>query len=232
MPSDAKRCRASWGDTWRYVATRHWESDGVMELENVVEKRSLRQTLAQAVSAIIHPVAFPLLTLAAISFTETNSARVSLIVCLIALGLTTAPVAALVGYQVARGHWTDLDVSVRQQRYALYPIGLACAIAMVIALVAARAPHGALVAALTMTLANGVDGVINFAYKVSAHATAAAACAALLWLFVPGWGAPAALAAALVGWSRVELGRHTTGQVLLGWLVGAASALAVQALFI
>jgi membrane-associated phospholipid phosphatase len=208
------------------------ESDEVMELENVAEKKSFRQALAQAISVIVHPVAFPLLTLAAIAFTETGSFRSSLIVCLIALALTTAPVAALVAFQVARGHWTDLDVSVRQQRYALYPIGLACALLMVAALAYVSAPRGAIAAAIAMTLANAVDGVINFAYKVSAHATAAATCAALLWIFVPGWGAPAALAAALVGWSRVELGRHTTGQVLLGWLVGIASALAVQLLFV
>ncbi|HEY8322998.1 MAG TPA: hypothetical protein VIG77_00800 [Ktedonobacterales bacterium] len=208
------------------------ESDEVMELENVAEKKPFRQALAQVISVIVHPVAFPLLTLAAIAFTETGSFRSSLIVCLIALALTTAPVAALVAFQVARGHWTDLDVSVRQQRYALYPIGLACALLMVAALAYVSAPRGAIAAAIAMTLANAVDGVINFAYKVSAHATAAATCAALLWIFVPGWGAPAALAAALVGWSRVELGRHTTGQVLLGWLVGIASALAVQLLFV
>ncbi|HZC04937.1 MAG TPA: phosphatase PAP2 family protein [Ktedonobacterales bacterium] len=203
-----------------------------MELENVVEKRPRRQTFAQAVSAIIHPVAFPLLTLAAITFTQTGSLRTTAIICLVALALTTAPVAALVGFQVARGHWTDLDVSVRQQRYALYPVGLLFELLLVGALALMRAPQGAIVAALAMTLANAVDGVINFAYKVSAHATSAATCAALLWLFVPGWGAPATLAAALVGWSRVELGRHTTGQVALGWLVGVAGALAAQALFI
>jgi membrane-associated phospholipid phosphatase len=211
---------------------RQTESDGDMELEKAEEKRPLRQTLAAAVSAIIHPVAFPLLTLGAITFTQTSSLHATLDVCLIALALTTAPVAALVGYQVARGHWTDLDVSVRQQRYALYPIGLICELLMIGAFVLLRAPHATIAAALAMALANAVDGVINYGYKVSAHTTAAAVCAALLWLLVPGWGAPAAVAAALVGWSRVELGRHTTGQVLLGWLVGIVSALAVQLLFI
>jgi membrane-associated phospholipid phosphatase len=211
---------------------RQTESDRGMELENAVEKRPLRQTLAAAVSAIIHPVAFPLLTLAAITFTQTSSPRATLVVCLIALVLTTGPVAALVGYQVARGRWTDLDVSVREQRYALYPVGLICSLLMIVAFLLIRAPHATIAAALAMALANAVDGVINYAYKVSAHATAAAVCAALLWLLVPGWGVPAALAAALVGWSRVELGRHTTGQVLLGWLVGAASALAVQLFFV
>lgn len=203
----------------------------LMELENVVEKRPLRQTLASAVSTIIHPIVFPLVTLAAITFLQTGSSREALKVCLVAVALTAAPVAALVGYQVARGHWTDLDVSVRTQRYALYPIGLVCALLMTGAFVLIRAPHATIAAALALALANAVDGVINYAYKVSAHTTAAAGCATLLWLFVPGWGLPAALAAALVGWSRVELGRHTTGQVVLGWLVGVVSALSVGLLF-
>lgn len=203
-----------------------------MELEKVVEKRPLRHTLAGTVSAIIHPVAFPLLTLAAITFTQTGSMRDAIKICLVALALTSAPVAALVGYQVARGHWTDLDVSVRKQRYALYPIGLVCALLMTAAFLWMGAPRATVIAALALALANTVDGVINYAYKVSAHATAAASCAALLWLFVPGWGAPAAIAAALVGWSRVELGRHTTGQVLLGWLVGVGSSLALGLLLV
>jgi membrane-associated phospholipid phosphatase len=47
----------------------------------------------------------------------------------------------------------------------------------------------------------------------------------MLWLgATPIWGIVASCAALLVGWSRVELGRHTRGQVLLGWGVGVASS--------
>lgn len=198
-----------------------------MELDKVVVKKPLRQTLAAAVSAIVHPVAFPLLTLAAITYTQTSSMRQALIVCLVALVTTTAPVAGLVAYQVARGHWTDFDVSVREQRYKLYPVGLLFSLLLTAIYFWMDAPRVTIIAALAFTLANTIDGVINYVYKVSAHATAAAGCAALLWLFAPGWGVPAAIATTLVGWSRVELGRHTTGQVVLGWLVGLSSALAI-----
>jgi membrane-associated phospholipid phosphatase len=149
----------------------------------------------------------------------------------VALLLVSAPVAALVSYQVLRGRWTDLDVSVRQQRYLLYPVGMACGVLMVVALLAIGAPTAAIATTLALALANGVDGLINFAYKVSAHAATAATCAALLWLHTPTWGPPVALAAALVGWSRVELGRHTAGQVILGWAVGLGSALTVFAFY-
>jgi len=203
-----------------------------MELDKVVVKKPLRQTLAAAVSAIVHPVAFPLLTLGVITFSQTFSMREALIVCLIALVTTTAPVAGLVAFQVARGHWTDFDVSVREQRYKLYPVGLLFSLLLTGIYVWMGAPHVTIAAALATTLANGIDGVINYAYKVSAHATAAAGSAALLWLFAPGWGVPAAIAAALVGWSRVELGRHTTGQVILGWVVGLGSAVALGLLLV
>jgi membrane-associated phospholipid phosphatase len=202
-----------------------------MSVERAVAKKPPRQTVAAAVSTIVHPVALPLLTLAVITYTAIGSLQRSLMIAVVALLLVSAPVAALVSYQVLRGRWTDLDVSVRQQRYLLYPVGMACGVLMVVALMAMGAPTAAIATTLALALANGLDGLINFAYKVSAHAATAATCAALLWLHTPNWGPPVALAAALVGWSRVELGRHTTGQVILGWAVGVGSALTVFALY-
>ncbi|MEO7000686.1 MAG: hypothetical protein ABI068_02695 [Ktedonobacterales bacterium] len=196
-----------------------------MELDKMVIKATGRQTVAHWISMIIHPVAFPLVTLGVITEHASGSLNLALKLALAALALTSLPVALLVVWQVTHDKWTDLDVSVRRQRYVLYPIGLFCTIAMVVAFLWLHAPLLTVGAALSLALANAVDGVINFAYKVSAHATGAAACAALLW-FVPGWGVPATIAALLVGWSRVVLGRHTRGQVLLGWTVGAASAAA------
>lgn len=227
MRTEQPRCSAEPGvriSRWRWHGGR-------MSVERVVAKKPFRQVVAATISTVIHPVALPLLTLAVVTYFATGSIQRGVIIALVALLLTTTPVAALAAYQVARGHWTDLDVSVREQRYALYPVGLACAALMVVAFIVMRAPVPAIASALTMALVNGVDGVINFAYKVSAHATAASTCAALLWIHAPGWGAPVAVAAALVGWSRVELGRHTTGQVVLGWAVGVAGALAVHGFY-
>src|SRR5579862_6391138 len=188
----------------------------------MVIKTSYCRTVAHWISIIVHPIAFPLLTVGALTEYRTHSFSLAAQITVFALALTSLPVAALVVWQVARGRWTDLDVSVRRQRYALYPVGIVCMLLMVGAFTLMQAPRLAIGAALTMLLANIVDGIINFTYKVSAHATGAAACAALLWL-IPGWGIPASIAALLVGWSRVELGRHTRGQVLLGWSVGLAS---------
>lgn len=193
----------------------------------MVMKATYRQTVAHWISIIVHPVAFPLLTVALLTNLATNSWSYAVRITFLGVALTALPVAALVVWQVSRGHWTDLDVSVRRQRYALYPVGLLCMALMIGVFVAIQAPRLAIALAIALGVASSVDGLINFAYKVSAHATGAAVCAAFLW-FVPGWGIPATLAALLVGWSRVALGRHTRGQVLLGWGVGLAGTLAAM----
>lgn len=191
-----------------------------MRVEHVEVKQSPRQEVARWVSTIVHPIAFPLLTLGIITEAATGSVPQALTWVLVALALVSLPVSVLVSYQVLRGHWTDLDVSVRRQRYALYPFGLACMIALALVYAHFGAPQIAVRASISIVVANVLDGLINFVYKVSAHATGAAVCATLLWFTTLAWGLPAAVAALAVGWSRVELRRHTPGQVVLGWIVG------------
>jgi membrane-associated phospholipid phosphatase len=202
-----------------------------MGLDHDVAKTSGRTTLARWISRIIHPVVFPLITLGIVTYYADPSHSLVAAVrwVLLALALTTVPISLLVMYQVWRGHWSDLDVSVRRQRYTLYPFGLACMIALAVVFVVLRAPAIAVSATAAIVVANLVDGAVNLVYKVSAHATAAAMCATVLYVGAPPWAVPAALAALLVGWSRVALGRHTTGQVVLGWLVGICSVAAVFA---
>ena len=196
-----------------------------MHVENSAVKPSPRVEVARWVSVIVHPVAFPLVTLGVVCYLATSSFPRTAQWVLLALALVSLPVSLLVASQVLSGRWTDLDVSVRRQRYALYPFGLACMLALALSFAHFGAPRIAVQATFAIVIANLADGLINFAYKVSAHATGAALCASILWSAAPAWGVAGALAALAVGWSRVELRRHTPGQVLLGWVVGLLSAL-------
>jgi membrane-associated phospholipid phosphatase len=202
-----------------------------MIVEKAAPKMPTRHALARWISIIIHPIVYPLVTLAIIIDEATHGDHaLSFRFLLLALALTSLPVTLLVGYQVASGHWTDLDVSVRKQRYFLYPFGLAGLVLLALAFRWLGAPAVAVKAAVASVIANLADGVINFWYKVSAHTTSAAVCATLLTLLVPALAVPSILAAVAVAWSRVELGRHTVGQAVLGLGVGAGSVLATFAI--
>lgn len=188
-----------------------------------------REELARIISTVVHPVLFPLVALGLTLYVRSDDSVGETARDLgLALALTTLPIAVLVGVQVLRGKWTDLDVSVRRQRYALYPFGIACMAALAVTYARLNAPQVAVQSAVALVLANVVNGLVNFVYKVSAHATGAAASATLLWLALPylSLAVVASIAALLVGWSRVALHRHTRGQVLLGWAVGVASMVA------
>ncbi|MGO8951469.1 MAG: hypothetical protein ACLQUY_28210 [Ktedonobacterales bacterium] len=195
-----------------------------MELETA-EQLSTRAEVARWVSIIVHPIAFPLIALGITLYLATDSVASTLGWIAMALALTSLPVAVLVVFQVIRRKWSDLDVSVRRQRYTLYPFGIACMLVLTLSYVHFDAPAVAIRSGYALVIANIVDGIINLLYKVSAHATGAAASTALIWFATPfvGIAIVAAAATVLVGWSRVELKRHTRGQVLLGWLVGVSA---------
>jgi membrane-associated phospholipid phosphatase len=205
-----------------------------------------RHPFARLVSIIVHPIVLPLVTLGLLVYmslggiyTQLDLAALirALQLIIVAVLVSVLPIAALVLVQVARGKWQDTDVSIREHRYLLYPFGIACLLLGVGVFDLLGAPLIAIRATLGLVMANVVNGLINLRYKVSAHASTASLCATLLWLATPVrdnpllFGGPATAAALLVGWSRVALGRHTTGQVVLGWLVGAASGVAALLLF-
>lgn len=202
-----------------------------------VRKLSFGHSVARVISIIFHPIVLPLVTLLALVYLALGGsldhvrydllARAGVLAGLAAV-VAVVPVSVLVLVQVWRGRWTDTDVSVRSQRYLLYPFGIACMLGTAVIYWVLGAPIVALRATLGLAGTNVVNAVINTRYKVSAHATTASYCAALLWLLTPARDAsvlagPATAAALLVGWSRVALGRHTTGQVILGWAVGAGT---------
>jgi membrane-associated phospholipid phosphatase len=195
-----------------------------MQLETT-EQPSTRAEVARWISIIVHPIAFPLLALGIALYLATDSLEATVGWIVMAIALTSLPITVLVAVQVIRRKWTDLDVSVRRQRYTLYPFGIACMVVLTLSYVHFNAPPVAIRGGYALVIANTIDGLINLFYKVSAHATGAAASATLISLATPfvGLSFIAAVAALLVGWSRVQLKRHTRGQVLLGWLVGVSA---------
>jgi len=124
----------------------------------------------------------------------------------------------------ATGRLSDIEMRIRSERTGVYLWCSASYLAGLALLLAINAawPLTALMAlllpgALALTL-------LNLRWKVSIHATTLAGLAVLA-LVLFGYGAsPFALLVPLAWWARWAAGAHTSGELLAGTVLGAASA--------
>lgn len=126
-----------------------------------------------------------------------------------------------------RGWWTDVHVSVREQRLVPFAAALAANLGGIGVLLAAHAPRElvALVLAILGGLAAG--GVITIWWKISGHTAVAGAAATVL---AAAYGPPfllTFLALPVIGWSRLALRDHTAAQVTAGALLGVLAGCAI-----
>jgi membrane-associated phospholipid phosphatase len=142
------------------------------------------------------------------------------------LGGTVAAVSAsLLPYAVIlrgvrRGRLSDKHLSVRQERIGIGVVTISSVLIGLALLAAFHAP--AEMVALLASIAVGIvcGWVVTLWWKISVHAAIAAGAATVV-LLVFGTALLAVWPlVALIAWSRVQLGDHTTAQVLAGVALG------------
>ena len=178
-------------------------------------------TLAIWLSRVFHPFVSSTLVM----FLAQHSSGTGLQAALSWTGLIIAilifPVLTFVLLRVRLGRYEDIDVSVREDRYALYALAGVCFILLIALLGFLEAPsivQGTLQAAL---FAFAIAAILNrFVGKVSLHMLALGGCAAVLSSVSAPVGAIVVFLGLPVGWSRLYLKRHTLFEILLGWLIG------------
>jgi membrane-associated phospholipid phosphatase len=129
------------------------------------------------------------------------------------------PYALILG-GVRRGRLTDKNISLREQRIRFGVVAITSILLGLVLLAAFDAPAEmvALVAAIAVGVACG--WVITRWWKISVHAAIAAGAATVLLLvfglaLLVVWPL-----VAVIAWSRVQVGDHTTAQVLAGVALG------------
>jgi membrane-associated phospholipid phosphatase len=130
-----------------------------------------------------------------------------------------------------RGKVTDFDVYLREQRFWPYIFSISCGAISWLAMAYFQAPR-------LMTIISGatvgqglVMFLINQRWKISAHSAGVAGVTVLIWQLLGSAATPILLVIPLVGWSRVRLGRHTLGQVIMGAVLGACIFLSSLAIW-
>jgi membrane-associated phospholipid phosphatase len=122
------------------------------------------------------------------------------------------------------GQWTTIDASRRTDRPAFYRtalllVGVLLAVFFKMGESAAMLRGCVAVAALV-----GLLAVFNRWIKLSNHMAFMLFAAVMMSGFAQPWALALALFAPALGWSRLALGRHTTGEVIGGALLGGAVA--------
>ncbi|MEN9936077.1 MAG: hypothetical protein RLZZ387_2656 [Chloroflexota bacterium] len=133
--------------------------------------------------------------------------------------------------QLRRGVFSDMDVSVREERNQLYLFGSVSVLLSIAALVAIGTPRPLLALAIGTLVVGLICGVINLTWKISMHATGMGSLATIALLYVPPLGLALWALSAAVGWARVRTRNHTPLQVLAGF-VASATTMALAFAFI
>jgi len=139
----------------------------------------------------------------------------------VAITASVIPMAVIVR-GARKGKWDGHHVTNREGRLVpLVTAGASLAAGTVI-MVLGHAPTNMLALAGSMFASLIVSMAITFGlkWKISLHAGVAWAAVVTMAIVYGPWMLLIALPAALVAWSRVELGDHTTAQVLAGTAMG------------
>ena len=137
------------------------------------------------------------------------------------IALIVLPPTLYFYFRLFRGHYSDDDVSERNQRHGLYFFALGSVLLATLALYALSVPL------VFLRLIGATIGItvlcmlINFVYKVSVHSASIATLAALTTHYMVPLGIVFWLVATALGWARIRTGNHTIGQVLTGWSIAA-----------
>jgi hypothetical protein len=179
--------------------------------------------LARFATEVLAPWVWVLTLPFAVAFSATRSLWPT-----IAWGLVVAVFASVIPMAVIvrgarNGRWDGHHVTNREGRVVpLIAAGGSLAVGTV-GLLLGGAPHEMLALAGSMFASLLVSMAITFGlkWKISLHAAVAWAAVITMSVVFGPWWLLLALPAAWVSWSRVELGDHTSAQVLAGSVMGA-----------
>jgi membrane-associated phospholipid phosphatase len=119
---------------------------------------------------------------------------------------TLAPVIYIASLS-RKGHITDFDVFLRQQRNRPYIFTGICSALALVTILIFQAPWILIFLCL---------------WKISAHTASSASFSVVVWQLFGPFGLLAFLIVPLIAWSRVKLHRHSIGQVIFGAVTGTA----------
>jgi membrane-associated phospholipid phosphatase len=193
---------------------------------------SRTSTIANWLSRLFHPFLVAAVAMFLILWFSSVTVQESLKWTLLSIAIVIIPSAILLGVQYQRGGVTDLDISIREQRYKLYGLGALSLLLLLVVGYIANAPTVFFACIYAAAVATLFGALINkFVTKISIHSAALAGVASVMGFISPISAVISWVLWIIVGWARVHLEKHTVSQVLLGCAVAFACVWAVFGFF-
>jgi len=184
----------------------------------------------QRVAFVFSTLGNPLLTsaflLGAACLRLLNASR-GVQVLLALLVLLLLPIALWNFGRVRSGHYSDFDVSRREDRWTLYPLIVGLPLIAAGILFMTGQPRSLWFGMLCASIMTAVAASVNRWIKISLHAAFAFFCAIAAARLSMAWVAPAVVFAVLVACSRFILKRHAVSELVLGTALGLAAGSAL-----
>lgn len=182
-------------------------------------------TIARLISQLFHPMLLAILDIYIVGLFNSHRWLDGLGWATLAMILFVAPPAIFFTVRLHQGIYSDEDVSIRHQRNELYFFSFGTIALGTGVLVLLDAPTAFFGLLMSVALMNLFGWVINLFWKISVHATSAAACATVAMIYSQPLGMLLWIAALMVGWARVYTRNHTVLQVLAGFALASFSVL-------
>ena len=172
--------------------------------------------VAQWVSLAGSPFLLAALLLLIVSWHATHRVLPALGWAALAAAFVTLGPLVMLMLAVSAGRVRNLDLDLRHERPWPMVVALSITVLGLFVLWALGAPHLLLILLIATLIGGAVALVITLRWKISIHAGGAAGAATVMALLYGVQALPLLFGVALIGWSRVVLGKHTWLQVVAG----------------
>lgn len=181
----------------------------------------MRRRVAILISNILNPFILSLLIILLISFQSTDNALDTIKWSAILIAATTLPVYLFIAYLVRSAKLDSHFIAIRKQRNKVYLLASVCVFIASVILFFMGASSLLLAVIFAGLFITVIFMGINLWWKISLHSAFISASVTLLIILFGPVAAVGVILVLLVGWSRVELGRHSIAQVTIGIFLAA-----------
>lgn len=181
----------------------------------------MKHKIAKYISIIGHPMITISAFVMIVMFAAEEFYK-ALFISFLTVGCIVVPNVIRNYIKTKKGQYTNFDVSDRRQRNSMYIFALPLVFIITVVMYYTRQSNNLCLSVLFGLLLLMISFIVNFFIKCSGHVSLTIY---LSFLIIPmnfTAGIIVLLSSGLIGWSRVELKRHTLKEVIAGAVIGLA----------